>query len=119
MRAAGIGPAVRFLQRWSPRRLGPADRVRLALKAPPQILPEPHYSGLISDSLAFWRSLEPCNRLLIHSGRSLVGLHTFEGLPDHPFGDVERLCLAHRLLPLPVGPWARLNKSFTSVHLHY
>src|ERR1700730_2783213 len=64
-------------------------------------------------------SLEPCNRLLIYSGRSLVGLHTFEGLPDHPFGDVERLCLAHRLLPLPVGPRSRLNNAAPSVQLHY
>jgi hypothetical protein len=33
----------------------------------------------------------------------LVGLHTLEGLPDLPFRDQKRLCLAHGLLPLPDG----------------
>jgi hypothetical protein len=33
----------------------------------------------------------------------LVGLHLLEGFPDFPFGDVERLCLVHGLLLLPVG----------------
>ena len=32
---------------------------------------------------------------------------------------VERLCLVHRLLPLPVGPWSRLNNAGPSVQLHY
>ena len=32
---------------------------------------------------------------------------------------VERLCLVHRLLPLPVGPWSRLNNAAPWVQLHY
>jgi hypothetical protein len=47
--------------------------------------------------------LERCNRLSIYSSRSLVRLHTFEGFPDLPFGDLERLCLVHGLLPSPDG----------------
>src|SRR6202047_4144293 len=47
--------------------------------------------------------LERRNRLSIYSSRSLVRLHTFEGFPDFPFGDLGRLCLAHRLLPSPYG----------------
>src|ERR1700756_4953719 len=49
-------------------------------------------------------SLELRNRLSIYSGRPLVGLHMLEGFPHFPSGDVERLCLVHWLLPLPVGP---------------
>src|ERR1700720_3097169 len=49
--------------------------------------------------------------LSVYSSRSLVGLHTLEGFPDFPFGDVERLYLAHGLLPLPVGLWPRLNNA--------
>src|SRR5439155_14177174 len=48
-------------------------------------------------------SLEVRNRLSVYSSRSLVGLHLLEGFPDFPFGDVERLCLVHGLLPLPDG----------------
>ncbi len=48
-------------------------------------------------------SLELRDRLPIHSSRSLVRLHTLEGFPDLPFGDLERLCLTRRLLLLPVG----------------
>ena len=33
--------------------------------------------------------------------------------------NVERLRLVHRLLPLPVGPWSRLNNAAPSVQLHY
>ena len=36
-------------------------------------------------------SLEVCDRLSVYSSRSLVGLHTFEGFPDFPFEDVERI----------------------------
>src|SRR6202035_323619 len=43
------------------------------------------------------------NQLSIYSSRSLVRLHTFEGFPDFPFGDLERLCLVHGLLPSPDG----------------
>src|SRR5262249_60723404 len=43
------------------------------------------------------------NRLPIYSSRSLVRLHTFEGFPDLPFRDLERLCLVHGLLPSPDG----------------
>src|SRR6516165_5124988 len=32
---------------------------------------------------------------------------------------VERLCLVHRLLPLPVGPWSWLNNAAPLVQLHY
>src|SRR5215472_6441916 len=64
-------------------------------------------------------NLEVCNRLCVYPSRSLVGLHTFEGFPDFPLGDVERLCLAHGLLPSPVGPWPRLNNAAPSVQLHY
>src|SRR5439155_12266520 len=48
-------------------------------------------------------SLEVRNRLSVYSSRSLVGLHLLEGFSDFPFGDVERLCLVHGLLPLPDG----------------
>src|SRR5262249_14911740 len=34
-------------------------------------------------------------------------------------GDVKRLCLAHGLLPSPVGPWPWLNNAAPSVQLHY
>ena len=43
-------------------------------------------------------NLKVRNRLTVHASRSLVGLHTFEGVPDIPLRDIERLCLAHRLL---------------------
>src|ERR1700740_288860 len=56
-------------------------------------------------------NLEFCNRLCVYPSRSLVGLHTFEGFPDFPLGDVKRLCLAHGLLPSPVGPWPWLNNA--------
>ena len=59
------------------------------------------------------------DRLSVCSSRSVVGLHTFEGFPDFPLGDVERLCLAHGLLPSPVGPWPRLNNAAPSVQRHY
>src|SRR5580704_11664039 len=64
-------------------------------------------------------NLEVCDRLPVYSSRSLVGLHTFEGFPDFPLGDVERLCLVHGLLPSPVGPRARLNNAAPSVQPHY
>src|SRR6201998_62696 len=64
-------------------------------------------------------SLEGCDRLSVYSSRPLVGLHTFEGFPDFPLGDVERRCLAHGLPPSPVGPWPRLNNAAPSVQLHY
>jgi hypothetical protein len=32
---------------------------------------------------------------------------------------VQRPCLAHGLLPLPVGLWPRLNNAAPSVQLHY
>src|SRR5580704_15420018 len=60
-------------------------------------------------------SLEVCDRLSVYSSRPLVGLHTFEGFPDFPLRDVERLCLVYRLLPSPVGPWPRLNNAAPSV----
>ena len=63
--------------------------------------------------------LELRNRLSVHSSRSLVGLHTLEGFPDLPLGDRERLCLVHGLLPLPVGPWPRLNNAAPSLQPHY
>ena len=63
--------------------------------------------------------LEFRNRLSVYSSRSLVGLHTLEGFPDFPFGDVERLYLAHGLLPLPVGLWPRLNNAAPSLQPHY
>src|SRR6266513_1750606 len=59
-------------------------------------------------------SLEVCNRLSVYPSRSLVGLHTFEGFPDFPLRDVERLCLVHGLLPSPVGPRSRLNNAAPS-----
>jgi hypothetical protein len=43
-------------------------------------------------------NLETRNRLTVHASRSLIGLHTFEGLPDFPLRNIERLCLNHRLL---------------------
>jgi hypothetical protein len=51
--------------------------------------------------------------------RFLVGLHSFEGLPDLPLGDLERLCLVHGLLPFSVGPWSRLNNAAPSLRPHY
>src|SRR5260370_38827277 len=48
-------------------------------------------------------SLEVSIRLAGYSSRSLVGLPLLEGFPDFPFGDVERLCFVHGLLPLPDG----------------
>src|SRR5262249_55718829 len=59
------------------------------------------------------------NRLSIHASRSLVGLHTFEGFPDFPFRDLERLCLVHGLLPFPVGQWPRPNNAAPSLQPHY
>src|SRR5204863_4127510 len=64
-------------------------------------------------------NLEVSNRLSVYPSRSLVGLHTFEGFPDFPLGDVERLCLVHGLLPSPVGPRSRLNNAAPSVQPHY
>src|SRR5256885_7649397 len=42
-----------------------------------------------------------------------------EGLPDFPFGDLERLCLVHGLLPFPVGQWPRPNNAAPSLQPHY
>src|SRR6266436_7089222 len=64
-------------------------------------------------------SLEVCDRLSVYSSRPLVDLHTFEGFPDFPLRDVERLCLVHGLLPSPVGPWPWLNNAAPSVQPHY
>src|SRR5208282_446563 len=63
--------------------------------------------------------LELQNRLPVHSSRSLVRLHTFEGFPDLPLGDRKRLCLIHGLLLLPVGPRPRLNNAAPSLQPHY
>jgi len=54
--------------------------------------------------------LEVRNRLSIHSSRSLVGLYTLEGLPHLPFGDRERLCLVHGLLPKTGWPAAQAEQ---------
>src|SRR5579872_5479611 len=59
--------------------------------------------------------LEFRNRLSIHASRSLVNLHTLEGFPDFPLGDLERLCLVHGLLPFPVGQCPRLNNAAPSL----
>src|SRR5262249_18100261 len=63
--------------------------------------------------------LELRNRLSVYASRPLVGLHTLEGFPDFPFGDLERLCLVHGLLPFPVGPWPRPNNAAPSLQPHY
>src|SRR5207248_8658802 len=63
--------------------------------------------------------LELRNRLSVYPSRPLVGLHTLEGFPDFPFGDLERLCLVHGLLPFPVGPWPRPNNAAPSLQPHY
>src|ERR1700730_1193885 len=47
--------------------------------------------------------IKTSNGLPVSSSRSLVVLHLLEGFPDFPFGDVERLCFVHGLLPLPDG----------------
>src|ERR1700756_2356973 len=59
------------------------------------------------------------NRLSIHASRSLVGLHTFEGFPDFPLRDLERLCLVHGFILSPVGPWPRLNNAAPWLRPHY
>src|SRR6201981_2941328 len=64
-------------------------------------------------------ALELRNRLSIHASRSLVGLHTLEGLPDFLLRDLERLCLVHGLLPFPVGQWPRPNNAAPSLQPHY
>jgi hypothetical protein len=64
-------------------------------------------------------SLKLPNRPPIHASRPLVGLHTFEGVPHFPFGDFERPCLVHLLLPQPVGRWPRLNNAAPLVRSHY
>ena len=46
--------------------------------------------------------LKICNRLRIHSGRSLVCFYPLKRLPNHPFGNLKRLCLIHRFLPFLV-----------------
>src|SRR3954447_1382979 len=51
--------------------------------------------------------LEVLDRLSIHASRSLIGLHTFEGLPDFPLRDVERLCPDHSAPPVTGWPPAR------------
>src|SRR6202035_2847425 len=63
--------------------------------------------------------LELRNRLSVHASRSLVGLHTLEGFPDFPLGDLEWLCLVHGLLPFPVGQWPKLNNATPSLRPHY
>ena len=49
----------------------------------------------------------------------LVRLHPLEGFPDLPFGDLERLCLARRLLLFPVDLRPRLNNAAPSLQPHY
>src|SRR5215468_9580336 len=49
---------------------------------------------------------EPCMTLSSHTAPDVQPL-------------LERLCLAHGLLPSPVGPWPRLNNAAPSVQLHY
>jgi hypothetical protein len=49
----------------------------------------------------------------------LVGLHMFEGFPDLPLWDVERLCLDHTAPPVTGWPHTRLNTTAPSVQRHY
>ncbi len=51
--------------------------------------------------------LEVMDRLSIHTSRPLVGLYTFEGLPDFPLRNVERLCPDHSAPPVTGWPPAR------------
>ncbi len=51
--------------------------------------------------------LEVLDRLSIYASRSLIGLHTFEGLPDFPLRDVERLRPDHATPPVTGWPPAR------------
>ena len=51
--------------------------------------------------------LEVLDRLSIHTSRSLIGLHSFEGLPDFPLRNVERLCPDHSAPPVTGWPPAR------------
>ena len=47
------------------------------------------------------------DRLPIYSSRSLVGLHTLEGLPDFPLRYVKRLCLLQAAPPIAGWPPAK------------
>src|SRR5262245_5293158 len=79
---------------WS-RNIAPAHRRR-------EVAPRGHAIPELVE-VARKVGLELRNRLSIYSSRSLIGLHTFEGFPDFPFGDPERLYLVHGLLPSPDG----------------
>src|SRR5260370_40772489 len=68
---------------------------------------------------AFDVSPELRNRLPVSSSRSLIRLPSFEGFPDVPFADLERLCFGHELIPLPVGPRPQLNNAAPSLQPHY
>jgi hypothetical protein len=52
--------------------------------------------------------LEVLNRLLIYSGRSLVGTYMLPCLPDFPLRNVERLCFSHAARP--VSGWPPLKR---------
>src|SRR6516162_10494664 len=49
---------------------------------------------------------EPCMTLSSHTAPDIRPL-------------LERLCLVHRLLPFPVGPWPRPNNAAPSLQPHY
>ena len=110
MRSATVGmpnwprATVRF------RNIDPPHRRR---KVAPRRQPVPQLVEVVRNI-----SLEGCDRLPVYSSRPLVGLHTFEGFPDFPLGDVERLCLVHGLVPSPVGSRLRLNNAAPSVQPH-
>src|SRR5262245_40203168 len=92
------------------RNIDPPHRRR---KVTPRRQPVPEFVEVVLEI-----SLKLRNRLPVYSSRSLIGLHTLEGLPDFPFGDLERLCLVHGL-PFPVGQWPRLNNAAPSLQPHY
>src|SRR5260370_11350317 len=68
---------------------------------------------------SFEIGLELRSRLSIYSSRSVILLRSFEGFPDVPSGDLERLCFVHELIPLPVGPRPKLNNAAPSLQPHY
>src|SRR5690349_19539199 len=92
---------------WNPKRpLTATPRLRdhhpshRRRKIAPRGHPVPHLIEVVRQI-----SLKVRNRLSVHSSRSLVGLHLFEGFPDFPLRNVERLCLVHRAPPVTGWLW--------------
>ena len=64
-------------------------------------------------------SLKLLNRLPVNTRCSLVGLHSPIGLPHLTLRNTKRFCSRWGLLPLPVGPFLKLDGAAPLLRFHY